>query len=114
MDHRRHAARGDLPCRFAAGEAAADDMDWGRHGRLAKRRRPAGQSAHENAREARALSLLPKVSVQSGSTLGIFPSDARDIGTADTDIRELAVTQTGQLLEAVSIGAPLAQKAEEV
>jgi hypothetical protein len=52
--------------------------------------------------------------IRSDGALGILPRDARDVRTRDSDVRELAVTKAGQLLEAVPVGAPLAQETEEV
>jgi hypothetical protein len=51
---------------------------------------------------------------QSGRAFGIFPSDAGDVRTADSDVREFAITEAGQFLKAVPVCAPLAQEAEEV
>jgi hypothetical protein len=57
---------------------------------------------------------LSDCGIQSGRAFGIFPSDAGDVRTADSDVREFAITEAGQFLKAVPVCAPLAQEAEEV
>ena len=51
---------------------------------------------------------------QSGRAFGVFPSDTRDIRTADADIGEFTIAKAGKFLKAGAISAPLAQEPEEV
>ena len=51
---------------------------------------------------------------RSGRALGIFPSDARDIRTADTDIGQFTVAETGQVAQAGVVCPPLAQESDEI